>query len=38
MVFLVHFDFQQCSLREWCIRNEFHSFGHEITTPGSAAK
>ncbi|EHB00904.1 Biliverdin reductase A [Heterocephalus glaber] len=27
----VHFDFQQWSSQEWCIHNEFHNSGHEIT-------
>ena len=37
-VFLVRFGFQWCSLQGWCIHNEFRNFGHEITTPASAAK
>lgn len=38
VAFLARFCFQQYSLQEWCIRNEFRNSGHEITAPGSAGK
>lgn len=38
VAFLAHFCFQQYSLQEWCIHNEFRNSGHEITAPGSAGK
>lgn len=38
VAFLARFCFQQYSLQEWCIHNEFHNSGHEITAPGSAGE
>lgn len=33
-----HSDFQRSGLLVWCIRNEFHSSGREITAPGARRK